>query len=102
MIKKKRPKYIQELVKETNKRLEIMNIKDEGDTLFRFVCDLLLKKNMYDGYNFFQKKTIVIDGEQCNFLDYQHAKSLRQESGIACKFTKNKFILIWFFPLQIV
>lgn len=70
MIKKKRPKYIQELVKETNKRLEIMNIKDEGDTLFRFVCDLLLKKNMYDGYNFFQKKTIVIDGEQCNFLDY--------------------------------
>ena len=44
MVKKKRPKYIQELVKETNKRLEIMNIKDEGDTLFRFVCDLLLKK----------------------------------------------------------
>ena len=68
MVKKKRPKYIQELVKETNKRLEIMNIKDEGDTLFRFVCDLLLKKNMYDGYNFFQKKTIVIDGEPRNFL----------------------------------
>lgn len=68
MIKKKRPQYIQELVKETNKRLEIMNIKDEGDTLFRFVCDLLLKKNMYDGYNFFKKKTIVIDGEPRNFL----------------------------------
>ena len=68
MVKKKRPKYIQELVKETNKRLEIMNIKDEGDTLFCFVCDLLLKKNMYEGYNFFKKKTIVIDGEPRNFL----------------------------------
>ena len=77
MIKKKRPQYIQELVKETNKRLEIMNIKDEGDTLFRFVCDLLLKKNMYEGYNFFKKKTIVIDGEPRNFFGYPTREELK-------------------------
>lgn len=70
MRTKKRLKYIEELVKETNKRLEVMNIKDEGDTLFRFVCDLLLKKKMYQGYNFFQKKTIRIDGEAHNVLGY--------------------------------
>ena len=78
MIKKKRPQYIQELVKETNKRLEIMNIKDEGDTLFRFVCDLLLKKNMYEGYNFFKKKTIVIDGEPRNFLGSPTREELKE------------------------
>ena len=70
MRTKKRPQYIQELVKETNKRLEVMNIKDEGNTLFRFVCDLLLKKKMYLGYNFFQKKTILIDGKAHNVLGY--------------------------------
>ena len=70
MMKKKRPQYIQELVKETNKRLEVMNIKDEGDPLFCFVCALLLKKKMYQGYNSFQKKTILIDGEAHNVLGY--------------------------------
>ena len=70
MRTKKRPKYIEELVKKTNKRLEVMNVKDEGDTLFRFVCDLLLEKKMYQGYNFFQKKTIRIDGEPRNVLGY--------------------------------
>ena len=68
MRTKKRPQYIQELVNETNKRLEVMNIKDEGDTLFRFVCDLLLKKNMYEGYNFYKKKTMVINGEYHSYL----------------------------------
>lgn len=68
MRTKKRPQYIQELVKDTNKRLEIMNIKDEGDTLFRFVCDLLLNKNMYEGYNYYKKKTMVINGEPHNYL----------------------------------
>ena len=67
---KKRPKYIEELVKKTNKRLEVMNVKDEGNTLFRFVCDLLLEKKMYQGYNFFKKKTIRIDGEAHNVLGY--------------------------------
>ena len=70
MRTKKRPKYIEELVKKTNKRLEVMNVKDEGDTLFRFVCDLLLEKKMYQGYNFFKKKTIRIDGEPRNVLGY--------------------------------
>ena len=70
MRTKKRPKYIEELVKKTNKRLEVMNVKDEGNTLFRFVCDLLLEKKMYQGYNLFKKKTIRIDGEAHNVLGY--------------------------------
>ena len=70
MRTKKRPKYIEELVKKTNKRLEVMNVKDEGNTLFRFVCDLLLEKKMYQGYNFFKKKIIRIDGEAHNVLGY--------------------------------
>ena len=70
MRTKKRPKYIEELVKKTNKRLEVMNVKDEGNTLLRFVCDLLLEKKMYQGYNFFKKKTIRIDGEAHNVLGY--------------------------------
>ena len=70
MRTKRRPKYIEDLVNDTNKRLKRLNIKDTGDTLFRFVCDLLLKKNMYEGYNFFQKKTILIDGEAHNVLGY--------------------------------
>ena len=68
MRTKRRPQYIQELVMEANKRLKLMNIKDEGDTLFRFVCDLLLKKNMYEGYNFNKKKTMVINGEHRTYL----------------------------------
>ena len=68
MRTKRRPQYIQELVMETNKRLELMNIKDEGDTLFRFVCDLLLKKNMYEGFSFNKKKTMVINGEHHSYL----------------------------------
>lgn len=67
---KKRPQYIQDLVKETNKRLEIMNIKNEGDTLFRFVCDLLLKKNMYEGFNFFKKGQIKVGDEWKSVLQY--------------------------------
>ena len=80
MRAKKRPKYIEELVKKTNKRLEVMNVKDEGNTLFRFVCDLLLEKKMYQGYNFFKKKTIRIDGEAHNVLGYPtHEEFLADE-----------------------
>ena len=80
MRTKKRPKYIEELVKKTNKRLEVMNVKDEGNTLFRFVCDLLLEKKMYQGYNFFKKKTIRIDGEAHNVLGYPtHEEFLADE-----------------------
>lgn len=67
---KKRPQYIQDLVKETNKHLEVMNIKNEGDTLFRFVCYLLMKRNMYQGFNFFKKVQLNIDGEYKEVLQY--------------------------------
>lgn len=68
MRRKKRPQYIQELVKETNKRLETMNIKDEGDTLFGFMCDLLLQKDMYEGFNYFKKKNVILDGVETTIL----------------------------------
>ncbi len=68
MRTKRRPKYIEDLVSDTNKRLKRLNIKDTGDTLFSFVSDLLLKKNMYEGYNFYKKKTTIINGEHRTYL----------------------------------
>jgi len=54
MCNNKRPKYVTELVENANKRFRDFKIKDEGNDLFVFVCDYLLKKKMYNGYNFFK------------------------------------------------
>lgn len=51
---KKRPNYITELVNKTNDYLRFRKVTDTTDTLFVFMCDYLLKKNMYEGYNFFK------------------------------------------------
>ena len=74
---KKRPQYIQELVKVTNKRLEMMNIKDEDDTLFSFMCDLLLQKDMYEGFNYFKKKSAVINGLKKTILVFPSKKEFK-------------------------
>lgn len=65
---KKRPQYINEIVKDANNHFRLLGIKDEGDNLFRFVHDMLLKKGMYEGYNFFKKKIYIIDNEPKEFL----------------------------------
>lgn len=51
---KKRPQYVVELVNKTNDYLRFRKVTDTSDTLFVFMCDYLLKKNMYKGYNFFK------------------------------------------------
>ena len=51
---KKRPQYVVELVNKTNDYLRFRKVKDTTDTLFMFMCDYLLKKKMYRGYNFFK------------------------------------------------
>lgn len=102
MRRKKRPQYIQELVKDTNKRLETMNIKDEGDTLFGFMCDLLLQKDMYEGFHYFKKKNVILDGVETTIWFFLQGKSSRMASGIVFKLCKNKLISIWISSLEIV
>ena len=51
----KRPQYVTELVNKTNDYLRFRRVKDTSDTLFVFMCDYLLKKKMYKGYNFFKE-----------------------------------------------
>jgi hypothetical protein len=53
MSRKKRPQYVVELVNKTNEYLRGFKVTDRGDTLFAFMCDYLLKRNMYEGYNFY-------------------------------------------------
>ncbi len=55
MAKKNRPQYVTELVNKTNAYLRFRKVKDTSDTLFVFMCDYLLKKKMYKGYNFFKE-----------------------------------------------
>ncbi len=54
----KRPQYVTDLVEKANKRFRDFKIKDESNDLFVFVCDYLLKRNMYEGYNFFKNKYV--------------------------------------------
>jgi hypothetical protein len=53
-IHKKRPQYIIEMVNKTNDYLRFRKVTETSDTLFCFMCDYLLKKQMYQGYNFFK------------------------------------------------
>lgn len=64
---KKRPQYVVDLVDKANEYLRFRKVTDTTDTLFVFVCDYLLKKNMYEGYNFFKmeynsylKKEVIV------------------------------------------
>lgn len=54
MAKKNRPTYVKQLVENANTYLRALKVKDESDSLFSFVCDYLLKRNMYEGYNYFK------------------------------------------------
>lgn len=73
MARKNRPNYVQEIVDKANERLRYFKIKDESNDLFVFVCDYLLKKDMYRGYNFFNTKNyqgkdyVVLAGSATNY-----------------------------------
>lgn len=57
---KKRPKYVEEYINEVNNALEKWSVKDESNDLFIFACDYLLKRKMYEGFNFY--KHVVRNG----------------------------------------
>ena len=64
---RKRPQYVTDLLNECNEYLRFRKVKDTTDTLFVFMCDYLLKKRMYEGYNFFKmeyntylKKDVIV------------------------------------------
>jgi len=50
---RKRSKAMQKLVDDANEYFRRIGMKDEfSSDLFNFVCDKLLEKHMYRGYNF--------------------------------------------------
>jgi hypothetical protein len=51
---KVRPQYVKDLVEKTNERLRTFKIKEEGNDLFVFMCSYLLKKDMYEGFNYYK------------------------------------------------
>ena len=60
---KKRPKYIQDIVNDINAQLRANYIKDENNDLFIWLCDYLLKRNMYEGYNFHKYGDKIVNGK---------------------------------------
>ena len=60
---KKRPKYIQDIVNDINAQLRANYIKDENNDLFIWLCDYLLQRNMYEGYNFHKYGDKIVNGK---------------------------------------
>ena len=76
---KKRTQYVTELVNNTNNYLRLRKVKDTTDTLFAFMCDYLIKKKMYKGYNFFEelynpylKKVVSKEAGSCNKEEFDY------------------------------
>lgn len=60
---KKRPKYIQDIVNDINAQLRANYVKDENNDLFVWLCDYLLKRKMYEGYNFHKYGDKIVNGK---------------------------------------
>ena len=60
---KKRPKYIQDIVNDINAQLRANYVKDENNDLFVWLCDYLLKRKMYEGYNFYKYGDKIVNGK---------------------------------------
>lgn len=64
---KKRPKYIEDIIRDANAQFRRNYVKDENDSLFSWLCGYLLGKNMYNGFNYYKygselKAPIVLAG----------------------------------------
>lgn len=57
-MSKKRPQYVTEYIKEVNNALDAWGVKESDNSLFNFACDYLLKRKMYQGFNFFKHKNV--------------------------------------------
>lgn len=51
---KKRPQYLVNMINETNEYLRLNRVTDEHDSLFGFMCAYLLKRDFYQGFNYFK------------------------------------------------
>ena len=84
MVKKKRPQYVQDLVTKVNEYLRTNMVKDEyHDNLFSFMCDYLIQKKMYEGYNFYVDK-----------YDPNLGKNIPMLAG-SCKKDEYEYLQIW-------
>jgi hypothetical protein len=64
MRTKKRPQYVTDLLKKVNQHLREFKVKEEHtDNLFIFMCDYLLTRDMYRGYNFYKDMYNPYKGE---------------------------------------
>lgn len=61
---KKRPAYVQEIIDSVNERLKFDKEKDNFCPLMVWICNYLLKKDMYRGYNMFNE--VIRDGVSYN------------------------------------
>ena len=65
MVHKKRPMYIENLVERANFEMRHRKLKyDESNGLFWMMNNLLLSKDMYQGFNFYYDLEIEINGER--------------------------------------
>lgn len=53
MRNKKRPKYVEDMLVKVNEHLRFHKVKEQHNDLFAFMCDYLLHKGMYRGFNFY-------------------------------------------------
>ena len=56
-MSRKRPKYVETMLREANLTLRHMKIHDENDSLFMFVCNYLMSLDMYNGFNYYKMDT---------------------------------------------
>lgn len=60
---KNRPKYIQDIVNDINAQLRANYVKDENNDLFVWLCDYLIKRKMYEGYNSHKYGDKIVNGK---------------------------------------
>lgn len=52
-MNRKRPEYVAKMVHEANLTLRHLKVRNEDDTLFRFICNYLSARHMYQGFNYY-------------------------------------------------
>ena len=58
---KKRPQYVIDMLNDVNAYLRFRNVKDESDTLFCWIRNYLMDKDMYQGFNYYKYGDKIIN-----------------------------------------
>lgn len=75
---KKRPQYVIDMLNDVNAYLRFRNVKDESDTLFCWIRNYLMDKDMYQGFNYCKYGDKIINpvtGERIIILAGSYNKS---------------------------